>query len=142
MGLIYMSEGSAGRLRELLGSWVMADTKYANGSMYRYVCVAEEYKMARRPKPKLTKADELYTEWKDLVRGAFHHIRVEQRNAFIVINGMDEIHLYMQLSRDITDAHLLALGLRWSLENEEWRKKIARKAREKLIKCVKKKALS
>ena len=42
-GLIYMSEGSAGRLKELLGSWVMADTKYANGSMYRYVCVAEEY---------------------------------------------------------------------------------------------------
>ena len=92
--------------------------------------------MARRPKPKLTKADELYTEWKDSQKYEEPSTTYElnKRNAFIVINGMDDIHLYMQLSRNITDAHLLALGLRWSLENEEWRKKIARKAREKLIK--------
>lgn len=39
-GLVYMGEGSPSRLRDLLRSFIVADTKHNNGSMYRYVTVA------------------------------------------------------------------------------------------------------
>ena len=38
----------------------------------------------------------------------------------------------MKLGQAINESELLALGLTWACENEDWKKKIAKKARAKL----------
>ena len=87
-------------------------------------------------KQKPTKADEAYREWQKSqapIEDDATTLTLTDKNAIIVINTEDEVEVYMKLGQNISGAHLLAMGLRWSLENDEWRKKIARAARKKFI---------
>ena len=87
-------------------------------------------------KPKPTQADKAYLEWQNSQKPVGNDVTtltLTDTNAVIVIEDLDKVEVYMKLGQNISGAHLLAMGLRWSLENDEWRKKIARAARKKFI---------
>ena len=85
---------------------------------------------------KMTNADVAYQNWKaDKCReDSKKTITLRNHEAAIIIKMDNTVETYINITQDIREPELLALGLSWSLENAEWKKKIARKAREKLMK--------
>lgn len=85
---------------------------------------------------KMTNADVAYQNWKadKCSEDSKKTITLRNHEAAIIIKMDNTVETYINITQDIREPELLALGLSWSLENAEWKKKIARKAREKLMK--------
>lgn len=86
--------------------------------------------------PKQTEADKRYTEWKakqEAVKSNQTNITLEEHECAIIIRRDASVETYLKIQQAVLAPELLALGLSWACENEEWKKKIMRKAREKLI---------
>jgi hypothetical protein len=63
-------------------------------------------------------------------------INHESREAALVIREYGEVEVYMGLGKVVGHGQLLALGLAWALENEEWKTKLMRRARERLLEAI------
>lgn len=86
--------------------------------------------------PKMTAQDLAYQNWKAEKdsEDSKRVITLRNHEAAIIIKMDNTVETYINITQDIREPELLALGLSWSLENADWKKKIARKAREKLTK--------
>jgi hypothetical protein len=56
-----------------------------------------------------------------------------QGECAIIVRGDLTVDTYVQIKDRVAASHLLALGLSWALENEEWRTALIRKARKKVV---------
>lgn len=85
---------------------------------------------------KMTEQDVAYQNWKadKNSEDSKKTITLGEHEAAIIIKMDSTVESYINITQDIREPELLALGLSWSCENTEWKKKIARKAREKLMK--------
>jgi len=85
---------------------------------------------------KVTAQDLAYQNWKadKDSEDKKKTITLRDHEAAIIIKLDLSVETYLNITQDIREPELLALGLSWSLENADWKKKIARKAREKLLK--------
>jgi len=85
---------------------------------------------------KVTAQDVAYQNWKADKDSEDNKktITLRDHEAAIIIKLDLSVETYLNITQDIREPELLALGLSWSLENSDWKKKIARKAREKLLK--------
>lgn len=83
---------------------------------------------------KLSEADKKYLKWK---AGDSHTVRLGRHEAALIIREDASVETYLKLEQAINEPELLALGLTWACENLEWKKKIARKARERLTTMLK-----
>ena len=54
----------------------------------------------------------------------------------IVVRADLSIETYARLSQTIEASQLLALGLTWALENEEWTDRLMRKARSRVLQIL------
>jgi hypothetical protein len=54
----------------------------------------------------------------------------------LVIRHDMTLEIFLEVDAVVTTQHLLALGIKWSCENEEWKEKIIRKAKTKLLKLA------
>lgn len=63
-------------------------------------------------------------------------INHESREACLVIREYGEVEVYMGLGEVVGHGQLLALGIAWALENEEWKRKLMEKARERLLQVI------
>lgn len=90
-------------------------------------------KMSKMSKP--TAQDVAYQNWKADKENedSKKTITLGNHEAAIIIKMDNTVETYINITQDIREPELLALGLSWSLENTEWKKKIARKARDKFI---------
>jgi len=60
-------------------------------------------------------------------------VDVDKGEAAIVIRKDASIETYMKLNAVVGEPSLLALGISWSCENEDWKLRLMRKARLKLL---------
>ena len=60
-------------------------------------------------------------------------VDVDKGEAAIVIRKDASIETYMKLNEVVGEPSLLALGISWSCENEDWKLRLMRKARVKLL---------
>lgn len=81
---------------------------------------------------KLSNADKAYLDWQKDQSGA-ETLKLGQHEAFIHIRRDASVEFYVDLSQSILAPELLALGLRWALENEEWKHNLMKKAQQKLV---------
>ena len=64
-------------------------------------------------------------------------LKVEQGDALIHISKSGAVNVFAEIGDDIIQAPALtALGLYWSLENDDWRYKITRRARENVMEMM------
>jgi hypothetical protein len=85
---------------------------------------------------KATAQDVAYQNWKADKDNEDSKKTITLRNheACIIIKLDLSVETYVNITQDIQEPELLALGISWALENADWKKKITRKAREKLLK--------
>lgn len=85
---------------------------------------------------KVTAQDKAYQNWKAQKDSEDRKktITLRDHEAAIIIKMDLSVETYINITQNIQEPELLALGLSWSLENPDWKKKVARKAREKLLK--------
>lgn len=60
-------------------------------------------------------------------------VDVDKGEAAIVIRKDASIETYMKLNEVVGEPSLLALGISWSCENEDWKLRLMRKAKVKLL---------
>lgn len=80
---------------------------------------------------KLSDADKKYLDWKN--KEVAPKVRLGRHEAALVIRADASVETYLKLEREINEPELLALGLTWACENADWKKKIAKQARSRLI---------
>lgn len=85
---------------------------------------------SRSTKP--TDADKAYLAWKKSEQDKTKHIKLGKHEACLHIRRDASVEVYLDITQEILEPELLALGLSWALEDAEWKKKLARKARKKL----------
>jgi len=56
-----------------------------------------------------------------------------QGECAIIVRGDLTVDTYVQITDRVAASQLLALGLSWALENEEWKTALIRKARKKVV---------
>lgn len=67
-------------------------------------------------------------------------LTVKDGDALIHISRLGKIDIYAEIGDTVIQAPALtALGLYWSLQNGDWRYKITRRAREKVLEMMEKK---
>ena len=54
----------------------------------------------------------------------------------LVIRSDTSVETYARLGTTIEASELLAMGLSWALENEEWKAKLMRRARHKILAII------
>lgn len=90
--------------------------------------------------PKQTEADKRYMEWKtkqDEAKSNQTTITLKEHECAMIIRRDGSVETYLKLTQHVLEPELLTLGLSWACENEEWKKKIMRKAREKFLRICK-----
>jgi hypothetical protein len=60
-------------------------------------------------------------------------ITPSSKEGVIVVREGGQVEVYMALDKVVERGQLLVLGLMWALENEEWKVKLMRRARERLL---------
>tara|TARA_B100000780_G_scaffold278567_1_gene252558 strand:- start:1417 stop:1674 length:258 start_codon:yes stop_codon:yes gene_type:complete len=63
-------------------------------------------------------------------------LNVDGGECAIVVRADLSIETYARLSQTIEASQLLALGLTWALENEEWTDRLMRKARSRVLQIL------
>jgi len=63
-------------------------------------------------------------------------LNVDGGECAIVVRPDLSIETYARLSQTIEASQLLALGITWALENEEWTDRLMRKARSRLLQIL------
>jgi len=56
-----------------------------------------------------------------------------QGECAIIVRDDLSVDTYIQITDSVAASQLLALGLSWALENEEWKTALMRKARKKVV---------
>lgn len=56
-----------------------------------------------------------------------------QGECAIIVRSDLTVDTYVQITDRVAASQLLALGLSWALENEEWKTALMRKARKKVV---------
>lgn len=56
-----------------------------------------------------------------------------QGECAIIVRSDLTVDIYVQIKDRVAASQLLALGLSWALENEEWKTALIRKARKKVV---------
>jgi len=56
-----------------------------------------------------------------------------QGECAIIVRDDLSVDTYIQINDSVAASQLLALGLSWALENEEWKNALMRRARKKVV---------
>ena len=64
-------------------------------------------------------------------------LNVDDGECAIVVKRDLSVETYARLGQTIEASQLLALGLTWALENEEWTDRLMRKARSRVLQILK-----
>lgn len=59
-------------------------------------------------------------------------VSTADRDAVIIVRKGGEVEVHMALGQVVEPGQLLALGVAWSCQNEEWRLRVMEKARARL----------
>ena len=63
-------------------------------------------------------------------------VDVDGGECAIVVRDDTSVETYVRLGQIVEAPQLLALGVSWALENEEWKLRLMRKARQRLLKMI------
>lgn len=85
---------------------------------------------SRSTKP--TDADKAYLAWKKSEQDNTKHITLGKHEACLYIREDASVEVYLDITQEILEPELLALGLSWALKDVEWKQKLLRKAHAKL----------
>ena len=66
-------------------------------------------------------------------------LNVDDGDCAIIVKRDLSVETYARLDHTIEASQLLALGITWALENEEWTDRLMRKARSRLLQILKEK---
>lgn len=81
---------------------------------------------------KQTDADKAYLAWKKSEQDNTKHITLGKHEACLYIKKDASVEVYLDITQEILEPELLALGLSWALEDADWKQKLLRKAHAKL----------
>lgn len=95
---------------------------------------------SRSTKP--TDADKAYLAWKKSEQDNTKHIKLGKHEACLYIKKDASVEVYLDITQEILEPELLALGLSWALEDAEWKQKLLRKAHAKLQAMLEKEGIA